>query len=124
MGNGLGRQRPRNAHWILRTVRRRLRTYYSGGGIRMSITHTELGWLIFSVAVTFSLLAGIPLQPPTEIVEPQPQPQPEEIGSTDVESIDKPSEEPRSVAVGDAGACTDGSCGTQRRGFRGLFRRR
>ena len=41
-----------------------------------------------------------------------------------VESIDKPSEEPRSVTVGEAGACSDGSCGMQRHGFLGLFRRK
>ena len=86
------------------------------------MTHTEIGWLIFAVAVVGSLLGGVPAQPPVDVIEPQPQP--EEIGSINVESTDKPSEEPSSVAVVNAGECLGGSCGTQRRGFLGLFRRK
>lgn len=88
------------------------------------MTHTEIGWMIFAVALVGMVFSSVPAQSPVVTVDPQPAPQPpEEIGSVSVESVDKPSDAPRSVTVEASGACSDGSCGTQRR-FLGLFRRR
>lgn len=89
---------------------------------RRGVTHTEIGWIMFALAVVGSLLGSVPAQPVVDIVRPDPVTEP--IDGVIVEQIVKPSEEPALVVVGDSGACSDGSCGVQRRGvFRGWFRR-
>lgn len=90
------------------------------------MSHTEIGWIVLTIAVVGSLIGAIPVAEPFDIIAwpPQPEPQPEEIGSTDVDAIDKPSEDPHGATAEASGACAGGSCGTQRRGVFGIFRRR
>ena len=88
------------------------------------MTHTTLGWLILGVSLVGLIASGATSQP-VETIEPQePQMPPEEIGAVDIESVDKPSDEPPSVTVKRAAACSDGSCGARRRGLLGILRGR